>query len=61
MVKFKVKVNYKLGTSVCYIWPACNISISLAYVGTSGREVAAVVSLFSIQVSKLYKRTKWPV
>jgi hypothetical protein len=28
---------------------------------TSSREVAALVSLFFIHVSKLYKRTKWPV
>jgi hypothetical protein len=47
-----------------------DISVSLAYVSTSGREVAvstsgrevaALASLFPTQVSKLYKRTKWPV
>jgi hypothetical protein len=36
--------------------------MSLAYIGMSGRgEVAMLVSLFSIDVSKLYKQTKWPV
>jgi hypothetical protein len=49
-------------TSVRHIWPERDISMSLAYIGTSGREeVAALVSLLSIHVSKLYKRTKWPV
>jgi hypothetical protein len=41
--------------------PARDISMSLAYIGTWGRgEVAALVS-FSIHMSKLHKRTKWPV
>jgi hypothetical protein len=40
-----------------YIWSARFISISLAYIGTSGRgEVASLVPLFSIHVPKLYKR-----
>jgi hypothetical protein len=35
---------------------------SLAYIVMfSRREVANLVSLFSIHVSKLYKRTKWPM
>jgi hypothetical protein len=35
------------GTSVCYIWPVCDISVSLAYIGTSGRvsSRASVVGL----------------
>jgi hypothetical protein len=38
------------------------ISMSLAYIGKSGKaEVAVQVLLFSIHVIKLYKRTKWPV
>jgi hypothetical protein len=45
----------------CYIWPASDNSMSLAYVGTLGGEVAALVSLFSVHVSELYERTKWPV
>jgi hypothetical protein len=49
------------GTSVCYIWLARDISMSLAYIGMLGREVAVLVSLFSIHMSKLYKQTKWPV
>jgi hypothetical protein len=61
--RFKIQGQSNIkGTSVCYIWPAHNISMSLAYIDTSGRgKVAALVSLFSIHVSKLYKRTKWPV
>jgi hypothetical protein len=35
--------------------------MSLAYIGTAGSgEVAALVSSFSIRVSRLYKRNKWP-
>jgi hypothetical protein len=49
------------GTSVFYMWPAGDTSMSLAFVGTSGREVAALVSLFSIPVCELCERTKWPV
>jgi hypothetical protein len=32
------------GTSVCYIWPARDISLSLAYIGTPGRGEVAVLS-----------------
>jgi hypothetical protein len=35
--------------------------MSFAYIGTSGTEVAMLVSLFSIHVSKFYKQTKLPV
>jgi hypothetical protein len=48
------------GTSVSYTWPACDISMSLAYIGMSSSEVAALVS-FSIHMSQLYKQTKWPM
>jgi hypothetical protein len=45
------------GTSVCYIWPVRDIPMSLVDIGTSGRgEVAVLLSLFSIYVSKLYNR-----
>jgi hypothetical protein len=48
------------GTSVCYTGLR-DISTSLAYIGKSGRgEVAAISSLFSIHVSKLYKRKNGP-
>jgi hypothetical protein len=44
------------GTSVYYI------SMSLECIGISGSgEAAALVSLFSTHVSKLQRRTKWPV
>jgi hypothetical protein len=43
--------------SVCYICAERDISMSLEYIGTSGRGEVS----FSIHVSKLYKRTKWPV
>lgn len=46
-------------TGVFYIWPACDVLMSLACINMSGRgEVAKLVS-FSIHMSKLYKRTKW--
>jgi hypothetical protein len=44
------------------MWCAHDISMSLKYTGMSRREeVATLVSSFSIQVSKLYKQTKWPM
>jgi hypothetical protein len=43
-----------LKVQVCYVWPACDISMSLAYVGSLDREVAALVS-FSIHMYALYK------
>jgi hypothetical protein len=46
------------GTNVCYIWPAHDISMSLAYIGTSGRGVVAALVVFFIYVCKLYKHTK---
>jgi hypothetical protein len=39
---------------VCYVWPAHDILVLLAYVGTLCREVAVVALLLSIDVSKLY-------
>jgi hypothetical protein len=45
-------------TSACYMWPVHDISMSLAYIGKSGGEVAMLVPLFSIHMSKLYKWTK---
>jgi hypothetical protein len=47
------------GTSVSYIWPACDISMSLPYTGMLGRGEVAALVLFSGHVSKLYKGTKW--
>jgi hypothetical protein len=41
------------GTSVCY---ASDISMSRAHIGMSDREVAVLVSLFSIHVSKLHRK-----
>jgi hypothetical protein len=59
-----VIINYRSShikvISACYLWAARDSSMSLAYVGTSGSEVAVLVS-FSIFVSKLYKGIKWPV
>jgi hypothetical protein len=36
-------LKVQVSTSVCYIWPARNISMSLAYIGMSGSDVAALV------------------
>jgi hypothetical protein len=44
------------GTSVCYMWPVCDISMPFSSVGMSGRGVVIIMS-FSIHVFKLYKGT----
>jgi hypothetical protein len=54
----KIKLNLRRWSDikcriVCYIWPACDISMWIANIGTSGRgEVTALVSLFASHVSK---------
>jgi hypothetical protein len=59
--KLRMRSNIK-SISVCYLWHLLDISMPLAYVGTSSREeVAALVSLISLHVSELYEWTKWPV
>jgi hypothetical protein len=45
------------GTSVCYIWPTRDISMSLTHIGMLGkRKIATLVSLFSIYMYPLYKQ-----
>jgi hypothetical protein len=51
--------QYVLKVQVC-IWPARNISVSLAYNRTSDTEVSVLV-VFSTHVPKLYTQTNWPV
>jgi hypothetical protein len=49
-------------SSVCYVRSVRDISMSVEYIGTLCRgEIAALVSLFPNHVSRLYRRTKWPV
>jgi hypothetical protein len=47
------------GTSVCYIWPQCEILVLLACSGTEDRGgVAAQLSLFDLPVSRLENDSK---